>query len=245
MTTILITRPTGQQHDFTQRCQALGLTCLQLPSLCIRFLTDDHISQSLSRATGIVLFTSKNAVLSASRHKPFPWQGVEVHAIGKATANSLQSLSQSVSLIPAAPYNSEAYLKQISSRPKQQLLVIKGIGGRTLIHDHLLSQGWAVRQLEVYERSCPVIDQSAIDAVFDQGIPELVSITSDEALTNFLQMTPSVQPALFQSQLIVNSERCANAAMHQGFRLPPLVSKPPGDDGQILCLKRWLENNDS
>lgn len=242
---ILITRPAGQQAGFARRCQALGLETLLLPCLTIEYPSLQKPPESLIAPGGIILFTSANAVRSVERFKRFPWPGVVVHAIGKATASALEACRQPVTLIPPAPHNSEAYIEHIKHLPPQQLLIVKGYGGRTLIHDSLVQLGWNVTQADVYRRVSPTVDKTLVDRIFRESPPELLSVTSDEVLTNFLALTTDYQPALFQSQLIVNSQRCAQKAIKAGFSHRPLIGDPPGDDGQLICIQQWLEKTGS
>jgi len=240
---ILITRPTGQHQELVARCEALGLQVTHLPCLSIEPLCSASVKDALMQAAGVVLFTSANSVRSAHSMRPFPWPHVQAHAIGQSTAKSLAALNQTVSLIPDAPFNSEAYLAKITKQAAQPRLIIKGEGGRTLIYDELKRKAWPVQSIDVYRRQRTDVNSNTIDALFAQGIPELISITSDEVLMHFLAMTHSHQPALFNSQLIVNSRRCADKATESGFILQPLVAQPPGDDGHVICIRSWLETS--
>ena len=240
MPRVLITRPAGQQQDFTVRCRQLGFDVAHLPCLMIvARRVDKQLLLQKRAAHETVLFTSANAVRCAHAIDPLPWPATAVHAIGAATANCLQAHGQAVALQPQPPFNSEAYLAQLEQRTPASLLIIKGSGGRNLIPTHLSAAGWQTETIDVYARAAPALSQQLIDSVFCPAPPDIISVTSDEVLTNLFRLCSSHREAMFKTPLIVNSERCATLADELGFVAGTLVARPAGDSGQLECLDRW------
>jgi len=239
---VLITRPAGQQQDFAIHCKQLGFDVCLLPCLLI---TARHIDQKelqqLRSTHETVLFTSANAVRCAHAIVPLPWPDTLVHAIGAATANTLQTHGQAVHLQPQSPFNSEAYLAQLEQQTPTSLLIIKGQGGRGLLQPHLSAAGWQVNTLDVYDRVMPTHSPQLIDAVFTPAQPDIISVTSDEVLKNLYQLCTLHRDAMLTTPLVVNSERCAKLARELGFTAETLVAVPAGDSGQLECLDQWYK----
>lgn len=241
---VLITRPIGQQQDFALRCTKLGFDVSLLPCLLIVAIPVSQQSLlTLLSTHEAVLFTSTNAVRCAHAILPLPWPDTVVHAIGAATASSLQNHGQAVHLQPQAPFNSEAYLSQLEQQTPASLLIIKGEGGRGLIQPRLVAAGWKVNTLDVYRRVIPSHSPQLIDAVFAPTQPDIISVTSDEILKNLHQLCQPHWGTLCRTALVVNSERCASLACELGFSAETLVAMPPGDAGQLECLDHWKNNH--
>lgn len=240
LTTILITRPLGQQQAFSSGCSALGLRVAHLPCLAIEPLCNVQLTAKTIESADSVLFTSKNAVTHAHRQWPLPWPGISVNAIGPATAIALATLNQPVSLTPAPPFTSESYLHQLASLPPQKLLVIKGSGGRNLIAERLTTLGWQVQGVAVYRRCLPMISPASVTKLLHDSAPRLISSTSDEALQNLEILAHHHWPTLLRLPLVVNSVRTAVLAQSMGFEQPPLVAQNAGDEGQLAQVKIWL-----
>ena len=240
LSTILITRPLGQHEAFAERCLALGLQVVHLPCLAIEPLGSNELTVEMVDQADSVLFTSKNAVLHAHLNRPLPWPDTIVNAIGPATCAALAALNQPVQLTPLSPFTSESYLQQLQSLPPQKLLIIKGSGGRTVIADQLGELGWKVSAIDVYRRTLPAIGPEQVTELFHNAAPDLISITSNEALQNLHTLTRSHWDTLRTLPLIVNSQRCAVLAKSMGFEQSVLLATSAGDEGQIEQVKRWI-----
>lgn len=186
-----------------------------------------------------MLFTSANAVRFAHQLCPLPWPDKQVHAIGTATEKALVKHQQTLARPPQPPFNSEAFLDQISDDRPGSLLIVKGLGGRDLIQSQLIDCGWQVSSVAVYERQLPVVSASTVDAVFDKTAPDIVSVSSNETLGNLWTLCQQHTSRLKLIPLVVNSERCAQFAKELGFQRTTLVANPAGDEGQLACLAQW------
>jgi uroporphyrinogen-III synthase len=240
---ILITRPRGQQARFLSSCLSLGVDAVHWPCIIIDAVHDNNVAAKLSNITQAVLFTSTNAVHRAHQIRPFPWPDAQVYAIGAASARALAELKQSVVAAPRAPYNSESTLALLLETDLTSLLIIKGRGGRTLIQDTLVNHGWKVTSLDVYQRRSPSFDEADAQSIFGSGMFDLVSIGSDEVLMNLMNLTQAWHDQLLETQLIVNSQRCVALATEFGFRHSPLIAEPAGDEGQLRCVRHWLDKH--
>lgn len=241
---ILITRPCGQHREFAASLQVLGLSVAHLPCLAICSNLDQWPETDPLIGCDSVLFTSVNAVHQAQRLRPLPWPGLAVFAIGKATASALHEAGQGLALSPMAPFNSEALLQQLQTREPGRLCLIKGLGGRGLLTPALQSRGWQVRQLDVYRRELPRIESRDIEQLLRCPAPDIISITSNEILHNLVTLAAEHLPTLIGLPLVVNSERAATAARELGFHGPTFIAEAAGDQGQLACIRQWLQTRD-
>lgn len=238
---ILITRPSGQYKQLALGCQALGFRVSHLPCLAIEGIQNESLLEEYVAKAGSILFTSKNAVEYAHVLQPFPWNQASILAIGPATAKSLTDKGQALAWEPKAPYNSDALLEQLVQVSPARLTIVKGIGGRTAINDSLSELGWHIDTIDVYKRVRPVLAPELVDDVFKSTAPDIISISSNETLSNLMTLIGKHRSTLLRCQLLVNSERCAELAETLGFALPALVAQFAGDQGQVSTLKHWLK----
>lgn len=240
---VLVTRPKHQQSHFLNSCKEAGLDTITLPCIDILpvecDLNKNHVDQSR-----LIFFTSRNAVEFAHNILPLPWAGARVYAIGRATERVLGKLGQELVHPPVEPYTSEAFLQWYNTQtPIDSALIIKGMGGRDLIESHLQSNGAKVIVKPVYKRVMPVVSDAERRRIFVDTPAHIISITSDDVLRNLVNIAgPDYANILHATQLVVNSERCAEMAVRLGFDLSPKVAHPPGDVGQMAAIKNCLPN---
>ena len=241
--TILITRPEGQHQSLVAACESLGFNTRHLP--CLTITPNDNTSEleHKCRLADVILFTSRNAVIHAHKQLPLPWLNKSVHAIGSSTARSLSEFKQTIEFDPEPPFNSEAYLHQLSSKPAQKILIVKGTGGRDLIASTLTSKGWEVETVDVYRRSLPVLSPEEISSAFRTPSPQIISITSNETLENLVTMAKDHWDLIKDLPLVVNSQRCQDLANSLGFTQQALVANQAGDEGQLELFRQWLETH--
>ncbi|MFK8078284.1 MAG: uroporphyrinogen-III synthase [Granulosicoccus sp.] len=240
--TILITRPEGQHQYLLASCESLGFNVRHLPCLTISPIDSIGEMQHKTRFADVILFTSRNAVVHAHKQLPLPWLNKAVHAIGSATASSLAELNQAIEFDPEPPFNSESFLQQLSSKPPQKILIVKGAGGRDLIASALKSKGWEVDTVDVYRRSLPVLSAEDISSAFRKPSPQIISITSNETLENLVTLVKDHWKLVRDLPLVVNSQRCQDLANAMGFTQQALVASSAGDIGQIELFQQWLES---
>ncbi len=234
---VLVTRPKHQQSRFLESCAEAGLDTVTLP--CIDILpVECSIDENDISDAELIFFTSRNAVEFAHDIKPLPWKGAAVYAIGRATERVLGKLGQELVHPPVEPYTSEAFIEWYENQtPVKSALIIKGMGGRDLIETHLQSDQVDVVVKPVYKRVTPVVSDAERQRVFVDTPPHIISITSDDVLRNLVNIAgPAYADVLHATQLVVNSERCAELANRLGFDHYPKIAHPPGDVGQMAAI---------
>jgi len=239
---LLVTRPAARQQPFASRARELGVEPVAFP--CVEIRPEPALalpSPEALAAFDAVLFTSRHAVEAVARLRPFPWPGVAAWAIGVATGAALARAGQPLARMPEDAATSEALVRALAREaPLGSLLVVKGRGGRELIASRQRERGTRVETLDGYRRARPVADERTRRRALVERVPDIVSVTSDEILDNFVELAGDALPALLPRPLILNSERGAARARAHGFTGPAIVASPPGDEGQLAALAAWL-----
>ena len=98
---------------------------------------------------------------------------------------------------------------------QQQVVIVRGEGGRELMADTLRARGAKISYLEVYRRQLPTVSselqQQACSA-------DWLTATSANGVTNLLNLLSASCPQVLQKPLLVVSERIKAFAVQQGFK---------------------------
>ena len=153
---VLVTRPDHQAGHLCQLIEAEGGAAVRYPALAIKPRPDRAAVRAAVGPTDrydLVIFVSANAVrfgadiLGQRRDAP-------IAAIGQATAAALNAAGYRVSLMPAEGADSESLLSlpQLALMTGQRVLIVRGSGGRDLLHEVMTARGAQVQYAEVYTR---------------------------------------------------------------------------------------------
>ena len=242
--TILVTRPAGQTESLCARIDQSGGHPIAFPTIAIEPVS---IAPELGAQTpeyDWLIFVSVNAV-EHGRRRVTVGERTRTAAIGKATAAALESKKIRVDVCPKNGATSEALLdhpdlKQIAN---QSVLIVKGEGGRELLHDALLQRGARVTTLDVYRRILPVIEAVAVQQLehrWREDPVDIVTLTSVQTLDNLLALLTSDGRALLGSTAFVTvSERIAAAARAHGLQGFAVLSRGADDESIIGAIAAW------
>ena len=237
---MLVTRPTAQSQDLCARIQAQGGEAIAFPTIAI----EPIVAAASQKTYDWLIFVSANAVrhglpLAARAEK------TRIAAIGKATAAALAAGDLRVDALPSGNVTSESLLAHpaFANVERQSVLIVKGMGGRELLHDALTSRGAQVDSLEAYKRVPPLVDPIRIQELEqrwrDDGI-DIVTLTSVETLDNLLAMLSEAGRALLKvAPFVTVSERVANAARDRGLSGECILSRGADDDALIGAIAAW------
>lgn len=166
---LLISRPGPEAAELATAAEAAGLRAIQLPAFSFEpgYPGLDFSAAWTSGKRRLAIFSSTRAVEFGLRQLPAGFlDGVEIAAIGPATADALESAGLSVSVIPASGYNSEALLahSELVDEPGHAL-IFAAPGGRQALIQGLQALGWQTEFAHVY-RTIPLEpDPSAVTAI--------------------------------------------------------------------------------
>lgn len=236
---VLVTRPLPQGEILCTAIGERGGTARSFPALEIQQLTT-----CVTATYDLAIFVSVNAVqhgLTLFAAHP----ELRLAAIGRATAAAMKQAGRPPHVVPEADFNSEALLAHpdLLSGQIRRVVIVRGQGGRELLHETLSARGVEVHSCEVYRRVLPRIDPSALDALTqfwtEEGI-EAVTVTSIETLHNLWSLLPAeLRTRLRTTPLLVASGRIAQAASELGLS-GTVIDAGGADDASMLgALTNW------
>lgn len=239
---VLVTRPVAQAGWLSDEIRRLGGHPISLPLLEIQPVpANAQGRQALAQLNpgDLLIFVSANAVQFGLAYLPdFPLSGVQIGAIGEATAEQLRASGQHVDLVPAH-FDSEGFLAlpAIQELHGKHVVIVRGMGGREKLGESLRARGAQVHYLEVYRRTCPHWDAGAVQTALRADV---ITVTSGEALENLAQLArlPDAGP-LRSTPLVVYHERIAGRARELGFTLKPVITTKPADVAMLAALVQW------
>lgn len=253
---VLVTRPTHQSQLFIDLIKLHGGVPFPLPTISIEFEKKPLL---LDGDTGMVIFTSVNAVIGANLagHQLTDYKNSDradslnrtnpavdpakpkIAAIGNATSQALRERGIRTILTPENKADSESLLEILKPQiqPGMKVVIVRGDSGRDFLRDSLLTIGACVQYVQVYRRNLPAMSRHEVAKVWHTANPDIVSISSDLGLANLITLLPdSLQQKLQVKPLVVNSNRCLHKARESGFSAAIKVASPAGDHGQIEQL---------
>lgn len=256
---VLVTRPEHQAAYLCQLIEQQGGVAVRFPTLQIvgidASLHNHPANKSIATNSPFnlsnycwLIFTSANAVnfaLKANGGKIAALKGSKIAAIGQATARELELSGLHGTLIPKAGFDSESLLAmpQMQDIAGQEILIIRGHGGREELATVLSGRGANIQYWEVYKRVVPDIDSSEVVGLLEQGLLDVIIITSYEALQNLLAMLGEIyKKSLATIPLVVISDRIKRLAIEMGFTQVAVAECP--SDSAIVDTVRALINGE-
>ena len=247
---ILITRPRHQSENLRWLIEKSGGKAVVIPTIEI---ADPSNFANLRDVTArlcefdIAIFISANAVnkgLGWLRDQHIPWpDGLDVAAVGQATAKALETSGINVNIIPKGKFDSEGLLSHpdMGSMDGKRVIIFRGQSGREHLACTLKKRGAHVEYAEVYQRCKPDTNLAqALDTAQRNNIGVIVT-TSNEGLENLVAITdPDLRGWLQNIPLIVLSGRGAEKAKTLGFRTI-VISPQASDDAIMDTIKRIIE----
>lgn len=232
---VLVTRPEHQAENLSRLIEQQGGIAVRFPTLEIVSREDaDEIKNTLANLDRFqwVVFISANAVnfaLKANSGKIARTKSVRFAAVGQATAQAMKLAGLPIDLVPEHGYNSEALLAMpgLQQVEGQNVLIVRGEGGREQLAIALRSRGAEVNYLEVYKRVIPKIDSSPVIVLLEQRRLDVITVTSAEALQNLsLMLDKKNNKLLSLIPLVVVSDRIRCIAADMGFNRITVTDSP-------------------
>ncbi|ROH86868.1 uroporphyrinogen-III synthase [Pseudomethylobacillus aquaticus] len=240
---IVITRPPGQAGKLSALIRAQGGTPVLLPLIAIAALQDDEpLDQQLGQLDkqDWLIFISTNAVeygMPKLLQHGLP-HGVRFAAIGPQTAGALQAHGIGDVLIPQGRFDSEALLAlpQMHAVAGQQVMIVRGVGGREVLAETLRARGANVCFAECYRRINPQKEDNALKSLWQNAQMDALVVTSSEAMRHLQALAG---PWLKEIRLCVNHARIAESLPVDAH---VFVAQAPGDEAMLNCLIAALQD---
>jgi uroporphyrinogen-III synthase len=239
--TVVVTRPAHQAAPFAALLTAQGAHVVGFPSLAIEPLPLDAPARERLAPDRYdwVIYTSANAVRAAQRALPAPVHG-RVLAIGPATAATLAEVGVEVAAVAThAASEGLLALPALADIRGREVLIIRGRGGRELLHNELTRRGARVQVAELYRRVPAVATQAALLALARAlaADPAVVSAGSGESLAALRGLVPEPLTAMLrQATLLLPGRRIAAIARTHGFVGPVIEAVSADDAGMLAAL---------
>jgi uroporphyrinogen-III synthase len=188
-THVLITRPAPESGQLAERLSGTGLEVVELPAY--RFepaLPGFDLARAWRpKARRLAIFSSTRAVEFGLRQLPAGFlDGVEVAAIGPATANALAAAGHPASIVPEQGFTSEDLLGHPDLATAAGVaLIFAAPGGRQTLRKALAARGWSVRVATVYRRVELEPGAAQVDMLERAG--RLVSVWTSASAMQILQ----------------------------------------------------------
>jgi uroporphyrinogen-III synthase len=243
---VVITRPRAAAEALAATLEREGAHPFVFPALEIEDLPPSPaLDAALARLDGSVLaiFVSAHAVehglAAVKRRGPWP-RGVEVAAVGEATAQALRNSGFGRVISPRERHDSDA----LAALPELQadrvgghdVVIFRGQGGRERLKQLLEERGAQVSYAECYRRVRPQGNPAPLMQAWARGEVHAVSVLSGETLANFVAMLGEEASRLGSAVLVVPHEAVA-AAPGVGLFSRVVVAEP-GPEGVVRALER-------
>lgn len=244
---IAVTRPKAQAEGLAREIEKLGGTAIRFPLLEIAPPDNPVPLQTILARLAefeIVIFISPNAVhygLQAMQACNRSFGKQLIAAIGSGTAAALHENGIASVLTSDGGADSDALLRlpELQQVAGCHILIFRGDHGRELLGDTLKQRGASVEYAPCYCRRKP--QQDIVKLL--QANPDILTISSSEALRNLHEMLPQAQlPRYFKLPLFVIHERIAVAARALGWQNTFTVND--GDEGLLTAISRWAADNE-
>jgi uroporphyrinogen-III synthase len=233
---ILVTRPEAQADGLAERIRQNGGEAILFPVIRIENSVNHSNWQALDlNRYNWLIFVSRNAVegFQAAGHATLP-EGLRLAAVGDGTASAMRAAGLAVDCQPDISNGSEGLLQMpaMQNLSGQQVLIVRGDGGRELLADTLSARGATINYIEVYRRALASHDRSACMRAMHA---DKLVCTSVAGVDNLCRILTEFKADLFCKPLVVISERIKQHARTLGFRWVE-VSHSASDDAVLQTL---------
>jgi uroporphyrinogen-III synthase len=221
---VLNTRPQAQGQNLSNQIQQEGGSVLSCPALEI-VASDNNWINNLPLLSEVkqAIFISVNAVeyfFRTIQDKKLNWPcSIVTLPIGLGTAKTLEQFGVFPHTIPMISDSEHLLnLNSLQSVHNQSILLVKGEGGRTIIAKTLKKRGAKLKQLSVYKRIIPWINQDSYQRMWRNQHVDIILFTSHEGMINLFSLLGEEERGrLSQTPCLVISERLAKAARQMGL----------------------------
>tara|TARA_X000000368_G_scaffold154087_1_gene121450 strand:+ start:63 stop:830 length:768 start_codon:yes stop_codon:yes gene_type:complete len=248
---ILVTRPYEQAGYLSSLIKNHGGISVRFPTIEIQSLErTEELLKCFDRINeyDFIIFISQNAAKIAIKkffNNTDLIKNVRLIAIGPSTAKVLSDSNFNNVIYPYSHSDSEALLdlKELQSEKihNKKILIIRGVGGRELLVENLMTRGAIVNCVEIYKRIIPKYSEHEINKIW-QKIPDAIVVTSNDVLSNLIVLLSNYKTGLLSIPLITMSNRITAHARKIGFNSEICIVDEKNDDGILRSLLEFFED---
>ena len=235
---VVITRPSAQAKTWEQQLNAHGATTHLISLLeIVPIQQNEQISAVKKCILNLdhfdkAIFVSQNAVALGfdwiENYWPQLPTKLKFFAVGETTARQLEQRGAKVTDLAQSQIGamtSETLLQSPSLQQvkSENIVIFRGLGGRSHLGDTLNTRGANVSYCELYERKLPIESTEQLKKLFGSTKKKwVIALHSGEALENLLQVLQiplKENPAMYNLfSLLVPSQRLFELALNAGFK---------------------------
>ena len=243
---VLVTRPANQSDALCDLIERAHGRPVRYPAMQIRGPADKQAARqqlSAARNAALLIFVSANAVQYAFPLLPeqLPLD-IDIAAVGSATARALSAVGLDPTLVPER-MDSEGLLAlpKLLDVTGKSVVILRGNGGRELLHDTLSERGAGVTEVEVYRRELPKRTAGTDNLLRNWSqLVSVVTASSQAILDNlFTLLGDDGIQRLRETPLVVVSQRVAEHAVERGCEIVYVAASARDHDVlETLCEVR-------
>ena len=245
--TVIVTRPLAQAQNILESLEVRLATTVHFPVISIsaanNLATTKKHFRDLARYQ-IIIFISANAVhyaMSTAQALDIKFDNAKLAAVGPATKAALENYDCQVSIVPASGFTSEALLNDpaLQDIAQQNILIVRGVGGREHLRRTLESRDAKVEYAEVYQRQIPTTRNPIELNQLSSGDTAILLYSAESAQNLWSLCTPNEQQWLTTVTFIVGSARISDAVTTLGFAKDSIIAENPSNEAMLAALNRW------
>lgn len=246
--TILVTRPDQAGIELTTALSAAGRAAIHAPLFTLAAGSELNLLPGyFSRLNpgDWIIAASGHAVSYAEQTVEQiggRWPHVQYAAVGRSTALHLQQACGQPVLFPASDETSEGLLQlpALQTVSGQQVLILRGNGGRPLLAQVLRERGAEVNFCECYQRVPLEYCGAQQTDIWQRANVNLLVITSGDILQQLVALVPdTAHHWLTSCRLVVVSKRIA--AMAREFGWQEIVISDRADNRSLIAAVEQFE----
>ena len=241
---IAITRPIDQAKKLSALIEQAGGTPILFPLIAITPLKDYSQFEAVIseiKTYDWAIFISSNAVQNGMPRivkRGIP-PNLKFAAIGPVTSKELIGFGVKNVLSPKDRFDSESLLAlpEIRDVKNKKVMIVRGVGGRDVLAESLISRGAQVSFAECYQRENPQTNCDLLAQLYTEKKLHGIVVTSSEAMRHLLDLAGDAD-WLRNITLFVNHARIAELPQQMGLKA--LIADAPGDEAMIKTLNNSL-----
>jgi uroporphyrinogen III methyltransferase/synthase len=213
--TVLVTRASGQAHEFSQLLRSRGAEVIEMPTLEIVPPTSwQDLDREIERLSDFdwLLLTSTNGVdafferLARAGKDSRALAGVKVAVVGQKTARAVQQHGITPDFIPT-DFVADALVSSFPADPAGLRMLFPRVetGGREVLVQEFTNRGATVVEVAAYQSQCPrEIEPAALLALQRQQV-DIITFASSKTVAHFCQLIGTSLPAGWQNRVLIAS----------------------------------------
>ncbi|MGO2010481.1 MAG: uroporphyrinogen-III C-methyltransferase [Pseudoalteromonas sp.] len=238
---ILITRPHGKGDALAQQLQQAGYQATLFPVLKLDYLTPNQTQLTPLLNADKIVFISQDSVKALLELKPNINTKAQFYAVGQQTADAVWDAFGVRAALPKQ-HDSESLLalESLQQVDSQNIVLVKGKGGRTVIAGTLKERGAFLNSVVVYERTAvDTHSQKWLDHWQNINVSGIV-ITSNAAVDVIFRDLPQAQlDWLLQCQFYVASQRIGEHLESQSIKKTNIhIAAGASDSALFSCIDK-------